>query len=169
MSVNISTLFQGALNVWRVQMRKVRAMPIMITGSIFSRSNLTNLFFSPWKTLHVLIDQNQVAFKSVKSGTCFSPMWRRLGRWWQRWGRCRILYSCMWTIFIKDSKVSWIFDWRILASLQVALVWDDMLRTVPLPDIKVNTNFRPLPKICVDISLGNCLIICVKLYHHKSQ
>ena len=126
-------------------MRKARATPIMTTGAIFS----TSIFFSPWKTLQDLIYQNKVAFKNVKSGTCFSPMWRRLGRWWQRWGRYWIFYSC-YTMFSSDltnprissgcTGLGWHAQNCTLARYQGQSIFQTLTKYVSIFDMEMSHN-----------------------------
>ena len=95
-----------------------------------------------------IIIKTKVLFKTVKQGTCFSPMWRRLERWWRNWGRyCEDIYILSIPIMVrilmtmqkKSSKNDVVHIWP-MSPCQVALVWDDMLRTVPLTDIKVKAD-----------------------------
>ena len=71
-------------------------------------------------------------------------------------------------ISTKNPVMNVLFD--DLASSQVALVWDDMLRTVPLSDIKVNnllTCWRPMEsnhKFAQDSEIGSVVEPMVWVY-----
>ena len=93
--------FKGALSVWHEQMRRAKATLIMTTG---------------WRCFKFDWDQDWVPFKTGKQGTCFSPMWRRLARWWQNWGRYFSFLNnshqgiSVWTILIKESQSEYLTE-----------------------------------------------------------
>ena len=72
-----------------------------------------------------IIINTKVLFKTVKQGTCFSPMWRRLERWWRNWGRyCEDIYILSIPIMV---RILMTMQKKILKERRCAYLTDESL------------------------------------------